>query len=196
MLEPAEPILNVVGERVALGPLRRELVPLYARWANDFEVMHQVGSIARPLTLDDEQAWYERIVGNEHLARFTVYVRDGLRPIGVTSLYAIQPAQRTATFGIMIGERACWGHGYGTEATRLVLDYGFNVIGLHNIMLGVRSWNERGIRAYLRAGFKEIGRRREAIRVGERVYDEVLMDCLATEFASPVFGRQLAAEAR
>jgi RimJ/RimL family protein N-acetyltransferase len=191
MPERAEPVLNVQGDLVALGPLRRELLELYARWANDFEAMSMVGSIVRPLTLDDEQAWYERIVGDEHLARFTIYVRDGLRPIGTTSLYAIHHANRTATFGIMIGERDCWGRGYGTEATRLVLDYGFNVLGLHNIMLGVRSWNVRGIRAYRRAGFKEIGRRRQAIRLGGRVYDEVLMDCLASEFSDSPHFRQL-----
>jgi RimJ/RimL family protein N-acetyltransferase len=61
-------------------------------------------------------------------------------------------------------------------------------------MLGVRSWNVRGIRAYKRAGFKEIGRRRQAIRLGGRVYDEVLMDCLASEFSDSPHFRQLLPE--
>ena len=33
------PILNLRGEKVALGPLRRDLVPTYLRWINDFEVL-------------------------------------------------------------------------------------------------------------------------------------------------------------
>jgi RimJ/RimL family protein N-acetyltransferase len=53
-------------------------------------------------------------------------------------------------------------------------------------MLEVYSFNERAIRAYLRAGFKVLGRRREAHRVGDRVYDIVYMDCLAGEFQSPL----------
>ncbi len=89
---------------------------------------------------------------------------------------------RTAEFGIMIGEKECWGKGYGTEATRLVLDYGFSSLGLHNIMLRAFSFNERALRAYRRAGFREFGRRREAIRLGGQAYDDVQMDCLATEF--------------
>jgi diamine N-acetyltransferase len=186
-----EPILNMVGERVAIGPLRQDLLPLYSRWANDFEVMATVTPTIRPLSLESEQAWYERAVSDEQLARFTIYVREGLRPIGTTSLYGIHHGNRTATFGMLIGERECWGHGYGTEATRLMLDYGFTGLGLHNIMLSVRSWNVRGIRAYTRAGFKEIGRRREAIRLGGRAYDEVLMDCLASEFESPVLASLL-----
>jgi len=59
-------------------------------------------------------------------------------------------------------------------------------------MLTVSPYNERGIRAYTRAGFREFGRRREAWRLGGRAYDVVYMDCLATEFQSPVLHRLLA----
>ncbi len=66
-----------------------------------------------------------------------------------------------------------------------MLDYGFSGLGLHNILLTVFSQNERGLRAYTRAGFRVIGRRREAYRRAGRAYDVVYMDCLATEFTSP-----------
>jgi RimJ/RimL family protein N-acetyltransferase len=87
-----------------------------------------------------------------------------------------------AEFSIFIGEHDCWGKGYGTETTILMLDYGFTLLGLHNITLRVDSYNERAIRAYRRAGFKEFGRRREVWRRGERRFDVVSMDCLASEF--------------
>src|SRR5690348_1988991 len=190
-----EPILNVVGDRVALGPLRRDLLVLYSRWANDFQVNSTVTPELRPLTLESEEKWYDRAVANEHLARFTIYVCDAWRPIGITSLYDVNHQNGTATFGILIGERDCWGQGYGTEATRLMLDYGFTVLGLNNVMLSVRSWNERGIRAYERAGFKLIGRRRQSVRFGRRAHDEVLMDCIASEFTSPLLQQQLLPDA-
>lgn len=66
------------------------------------------------------------------------------------------------------------------------MDYGFNALGLHNILLTVHSYNERGRRAYRRAGFREIGRRREVIDRGGRLHDLVYMDCLATEFQGSV----------
>jgi diamine N-acetyltransferase len=72
-----------------------------------------------------------------------------------------------------------------------MLDYGFAALGLHNILLHVYSYNERGIRAYTRAGFREIGRRREALRLAGQAHDIVYMDCLATEFQSPVLRRLL-----
>jgi RimJ/RimL family protein N-acetyltransferase len=75
--------------------------------------------------------------------------------------------------------------GCGIETARLLLDYGSAVLGLHTIMLTVFSINERGRRAYLRDGFHEPGRR-GVRRIGDRAFDVISMDRLATEFRSPV----------
>jgi diamine N-acetyltransferase len=186
-----QPILNIIGEKVALGPLRRDLIPLYLKWLNDFAVTRTMSVGLRPMTWEAEEQWYEQTSKSNRDVAFVVYERATLRPVGHTSLNAIDYRHRGAEFGIMIGERASWGQGYGTEVTTLMLDYGFNGLGLHNIRLTVASYNERGIRAYTRAGFRVIGRRREAWRLGGKAYDLILMDCLATEFQSPVLHRLL-----
>lgn len=183
--EPEQVILNIVGDLVALGPQRRDLLPLYQRWVNDFEVTRNLGLGLYPVTWEAEEAWFARMGAQQPGGRdvaFTIYEREHLRPIGNTGLHEIDHRHGTAEFGIMIGEKDCWGKGYGTEATRLMLAYGFAGLGLHNIMLRVYAYNERGLRAYRRAGFREIGRRREARRLGGHAYDVVYMDCLATEF--------------
>src|SRR5713226_7569928 len=187
-------IINMSGEKVALGPVRRDLLPLYQRWINDFEVTRTLGARLRPMTSEAEEAWYEQSSKGDDV-HFTIYERAAMRPIGNTGLHDIDHFHRTAEFGILIGEKDCWGKGYGTEVTRLMLDYGFNGLGLHNIMLTAYSFNERGLRAYTRAGFREIGRRREAFRLGGQAYDVVYMDCLASEFESPVLRRVLSGTA-
>ncbi len=144
---------------------------------------------ASRLTRESEEAWYERTSRGEQEIGFTLYERASLRPIGVCGLHRVDRANRTAEFAILIGEKDCWGKGYGTEATALTLDYGFTALGLHNIWLRVYAYNERTIRAYTRAGFRVIGRQREAHRLAGRAYDVVFMDCLATEFESPVLRR-------
>ena len=181
-----QPIVNIVGQKVALGPHSRDLLPLYLKWVNDFEVARTLAIRMRPMTLEAEEAWYTRITRSETDVVFTIYERAAMRPIGTTGLHRINHLHRTAEFGISIGEKDCWGKGYGTEATILTLDHGFNALGLHNILLTVYSDNERGIRAYLKAGFREIGRRREARWLGGQAHDVVYMDCLATEFRSAV----------
>lgn len=181
------PLLNIVGTLVALGPLRRDLVPLYTRWMNDFQVIRGTGSRLGPMTDDAELAWYEgasKPAGRE--PNFTIYEKATLRPIGTTGFHEVDLIRQTASWGIMIGEKDCWGKGYGTETARLMLDYGFTALGLHNIMLQVYSFNERGYHAYLRAGYKEIGRRRESFPLAGRRYDTILMDCLAREFEGSV----------
>ena len=187
-----QPIINFAGEKVALGPYRRDLLPLYQRWMNDFEVTRSLAVGWRPLTWEAEEAWYEGASKNEREVGFTIYERATGRPIGNTGLHNVDHFHRTAGFGIVIGEKDCWGKGYGTEATTLVLDYAFTALGLHSVMLSVYGFNERGIRAYTRAGFRLIGRWREAHRQGGRAHDVVLMDCLASEFQSPVLHRLLA----
>jgi len=183
-----EPILNIRGEKVVLGPHRRELLPLYTRWINDFEVTRTLAARMRPMTLDAETEWYDRISrADPGQVLFTIYERASLQPIGVTGLHDIHSIDGTAEFGILIGEKEHWGRGCGTESARLMLDYGFTLLGLQNIMLTVYAYNERGLRAYQRAGFREFGRRRAARRLGAERYDLIYMECLTSEFQGSAF---------
>ncbi len=175
------PIINIAGEKVALGPLRKDLSPLHNAWSNDFEVQRFFENM-RPMTSEAQEKWYARASKKETEATFTVYERKRFRPIGIAGLSGIDQANRNAEFFIMIGEKESWGQGYGTEVARLVLDYGFTCLSLHNIWLWVSSANERGLRAYRRAGFRMAGRLRQSSRVAGRACDDVLMDCLANEF--------------
>ena len=182
------PVVNVVGDRVALGPHRRDLLPTYQRWINDFGALRTLGALPpRPTTLEQEAVWYEASAVSE--ARFTIYERATWRPVGTTALHGIDHRNRAATFGIFIGEVDARGKGHGTEATCLTLDYAFTALGLHSVMLTVAEFNLAGRRAYERAGFREFGRRRQCRWLGGRLWDEIYMDCLATEFASPVLAR-------
>ena len=192
------PILNIVGEKVALGPLRRDLVPVYQRWFNAFDVVRTLAIPPRPMTLDEETAWYERAAaGDPSTVYFTIYERDRAsdgqpRPIGTTLWREIDFRNRTAEYAIVIGEADARGKGYGTEATRLMVDYAFTALGLHSVMLTCYAFNLAGQRAYQKVGFREFGRRRESHWMGGRLWDEIYMDCLASEFESPVLARVFA----
>jgi RimJ/RimL family protein N-acetyltransferase len=106
------------------------------------------------------------------------------KAIGRCMLFAIDQVDSRAMLGIAIGDKTYWDKGYGQEATELLLDYGLNLLNLHNVMLGVYSFNQRAISCYRKIGFKEIGKRREARIICGKKYDVVLMDMLATEFRS------------
>jgi RimJ/RimL family protein N-acetyltransferase len=185
-----EPPIIVRGLRVGLGPLRRDLIPTYARWQTDLEVMRGMGTSGQVPRVEVTEAWYEQATRPESTdVHFTVYDLDDLAPVGSALLVRVDQHSGTAEFGITIGERRS--QGLGTEATTLVLDWAFTVMGLHNVLLVTFTWNLPAIRAYTRAGFREIGRRRGAVVTMGRRYDQVLMDAVADEFTDSVLARQI-----
>ncbi len=140
MPESAAPsIVTIDGERIALGPERRDLVPLVQRWHNDFTALRSLGDPPVPQTLEQASAEYDHHATIPDMVRFLIYERATWRPIGLTLLHGIDYRQGTATYVILIGEADCRGRGYGTEATRLMLDYAFTALGLHSVMLTTYS---------------------------------------------------------
>ena len=184
-MEPeSAPIINITGERVALGPMRRDLLDTYARWINDFDTVKNLDLRREPMTRERELAWFEAaLAGRGTDVLFTIYEKDGLRPIGNTGLHEVNMLARTATYGVLIGEVDARGKGNGTEVTRLMARYGFECLGLGNIMLTVFEYNVAGIRAYTKAGYREFGRRHHAWFMDGRPWDVIYMECLASSQA-------------
>jgi diamine N-acetyltransferase len=178
----------LAGERVALGPLRKDLADRYRRWVHDLDVRSGILTVGI-YSLEAEEDWVQETNAKcggaaPEIAAFTVYDLSDGAPIGTTSLMRIDWRLGRSEFGIALGERR--GTGLGTEATRLTLDWAFNVLGLHNVLLTVLPSNAAAIGAYEKAGFKRIGLRRDALSVMGGRGDEVLMDAVAGEFDSPV----------
>jgi len=186
---PAAPVITVEGDKVALGPIRRDLIPLYHRWITDLSTNRFLLARSASMTLDAEIEWFDGVSKQSNIAMFTIYELPDYRPIGNVDLHKIDATNRSAELGIMIGEANARGRGLGTEAVRLVCDIGFNVLELNSISLVTFGWNVAGQKAYLKAGFREIGRRREARWFDGRYWDDIWYDLLRSEFESPVVRR-------
>lgn len=179
------PIINIRGERLAIGPWRFDLVDTYMRWFNDMTVARTLNH-PRQITRRELVASLEAQESDSSVEGFTIYELAGWEPIGNAALTNIDFRDRTAEFEIVIGASQARGKGYGTEATRLVLDHAFSVLSLRNVMLKVYETNLAGIHAYQKAGFREFGRRRQATEVNGQSWDVIYMECLREEFDSPV----------
>jgi RimJ/RimL family protein N-acetyltransferase len=180
------PIVSITGEKVALGVFVLDHAPIYQRWMNHFDTLRRAGFPIKPMTIEQQSAALERWTGSDERIWFVIYEVATWRPIGITGLSHVDHCHRTAEFNICIGEPECRGKGYGTEVTRLVLDYAFTALSLHSVYLETSELNIPGQRAYRRAGFQEIGRRRQCEMQAGKLRDLIYMDCLASEFASPV----------
>ncbi|MEJ7839275.1 MAG: GNAT family protein, partial [Thermomicrobiales bacterium] len=158
----AEPIINITGNLITLGPASRDLLATYTRWINDFTALRTLGTPALgPTSIESETTWYDTTATDSKRPLFTIREKATGRPIGNCGLNHINDRNRSAIFGIMIGEHDARGKGFGTEAAHLMLDYSFTALGLHSVSLTVSEYNLAGQRAYIKAGFKESGRWRE-----------------------------------
>lgn len=180
------PHIVLSGIHVALGPLHRGLLPHIWRWENNPRTVELGGDEFRPRTFDQVKDDWEPVLRGERAnwAGFAIYALPDYQPIGLLNVRDFHGPNHTAEYGIQIGEPTERGKGYGTEATSLALRFAFETLSVHNVWLDTISSNIAAIHAYKRAGFREIGRLREARRIGGRVVDLVLMDCLATEWAT------------
>ena len=185
---------SLVGERVVL---RRHLpgnLRAFQRWYADPAVVRLTRYQDGPMRPDEiERFFAARALGNESLA-MAIHVRDSDRLIGTCALSQLDADNGSALFHITIGEKDAWGHGFGTEATKLMIDHAFSSLGLHRIALTVFAFNERAIRAYRSVGFVIEGRAREAIWREGRWWDEISMSLLASDWKRlPRRSRRMAA---
>jgi RimJ/RimL family protein N-acetyltransferase len=173
------PVTNLTGNLVSLGPLRRDWLPIYQHWLNDFEMLKLVDRQFKPHSTEWITNWYERhATGQTDSLIFTIIENASSRPVGNIALQDLDYRNRTAELGIYIGDTASRGQGYGSEATSLIVNFAFRVLGLQNIMLRVYEYNEPAIRVYQKAGFREFGRRHQGQFMDGRFWDVILMECL------------------
>ena len=172
------------GERIELHEVRREYLPRYVEWLNDWEIeQYLTPGIPVPHTLEDEIEWYEsRSKDKGSNIIFAILAQPERNLIGNCGLHKLDWKNRSAVFGIFIGDRNYWNKGYGTDAMRVMLGYGFMELNLVRIQLNAFSYNERAIKSYLKAGFVEEGRQRGMLLRDGRRWDFVYMSVLRSEW--------------
>ena len=171
---------KLIGERIYLSPRNNEEIEKFTEWLNDFETTDYIGRSALIITLEGEKKYFEESMNKNY--NFFIVTLDNDKLIGTVGLEKYDAINRTATLGIFIGDKEYRSQGYGTEAIRLILDYGFNYLNLNNIKLDLMSFNERALKCYQKCGFKEYGRRRKCKYINGQYYDLIEMDILAEEF--------------
>ena len=173
---------KMVGDRLYLSPVNRDDAPLFIEWLNDKAVANPFSTYSHMVGSETDLKWL--LEPDSDTQRYAMVLLDGDIMIGCVSLQNIDQLNRNAFLGIFIGEAEHRSKGYGAEAIRLLLDYGFNTINLHNIMLSVKADNAAGIACYQKVGFQEVGRRREWIFKNGHYVDNIYMDILDREFES------------
>ncbi|USD62094.1 GNAT family N-acetyltransferase [Vibrio sp. SCSIO 43140] len=174
----------IESRAVRLRPLGIEDVEAFYLWACDREVTQfSLSSYAYPKSKADILSWLTTINDSSKTVSFGVCCNESDKLIGYAGISSISSLNRSGEYFILIGDKAYWGKGIGTEVTKVVTDYGFNSLGLHRIELTAFSVNPAAIRAYEKAGYQHGGvKRQSGFRNGE-FFDKVQMSVLSNEWS-------------
>jgi RimJ/RimL family protein N-acetyltransferase len=187
---------QLVGETVTLRRHVRENLRDFLRWYQDAEVARLTRYQDGPMRPDEiERFFMLRAMGPDSLA-MGIHVKATDQLIGSCAFSQLDGDNGSVLFHITIGEHAAWGHGYGSEATALMVDHAFESLGLHRVALTVFAFNERAVRSYLKVGFVVEGTAREAIWRDGRWWDEIHMSVLEPEWRAARWQAKAIADGR
>ena len=170
------------------APLEGRLVRLRSREPSDIRRANQLFNdpdvlsgllMTFPLATAGTRAWFEGTRNDPNGERFAIDTLEG-ELIGMCSIEEIDARARSAEVGIWLG-RPYWGHGFGTDAVRVLARFGFRSLNLQRLTLHVYATNEKAIRAYEKVGFKVEGRLRRDQFLDGGYVDTLVMGLLAEE---------------
>ena len=169
------------GEKVILRPMKQDDLTRQHEFNQDLELYGLDSDYPRVSPLEKARSFYEtRTKYDENIAPFAIEA-DG-KYIGYCSLMHLQNRYGNLELGILIGDREYWGRGYGRDAIKLLLEYGFYYLGARRIELTTHAKNERALHCYRACGFVEEGRPRKVIWIEGDYTDLVNMSILRDEW--------------
>lgn len=173
----------LVGRRVRLRAGREEDFAALEPWWQDpaQQTLQQTRVQPRPDGSDIETSRRRAANDGPGAATFSIETLDESVFVGSVGIWDATLPERDAHLAIIVGPEHT-GRGYGSDAVRVMVRYGFLAMGLNRIQLEVFAFNTRARRAYARAGFVEEGVRREAAFIDGGFADEVIMAVLRREW--------------
>ncbi len=174
------------GELVILRLLDKTYIDSMTAQMREYNSLKSVGRVF-PISRSIEENFVEHTLNQYKKGSgyyFAMVNKNTDELLGTCSLDNIDPKDRRGVLGILIFQAKNQNMGYGTDAMKLLLWFGFTALNLHRIELTVFDFNEIAIHVYEKVGFTKVGRKREAYFV-DGVYNDVLvMDILEGEYYS------------
>jgi ribosomal-protein-alanine N-acetyltransferase len=112
---------------------------------------------------------------------FGVVPRGMSEPVGVFQMWPLEPSFRTVEWGFAL-RRASWGTGLFAESARLVLQFGFETLGVVRLEARAAVDNVRGNRALQKLGAVPEGVLRKCFFANGKYRDHVMWSLLADDW--------------
>lgn len=170
----------LIGKTTRLRALERQDMPVLCKWMNDPELTVWLGP-RFPISLDEQYRWFDRLITDSSKRKLLIENLEG-RPIGLVSLMDIDLKNKSAEFGIYLGERDTIGKGYGKDASLTMMKFAFWELGLNRLFLFVLQENTRAIKSFEDCGFQKEAVLRESIFFNGKFHNQLIMGVLSADF--------------
>ena len=135
---------------IKIRPLVEDDAYTSVRWRNDPEVFKYTGNIYdHEITIESELNWIRKVINNPNDYRCAIIADD----VYVGNVYLTDIDGVSARYHIFIGNKDYWGRGVAKEASKQIIDYGFDRFKLKEIKLKVKKQNTRALELYISLGF-------------------------------------------
>jgi len=168
------------NEKVYLNPIKTDDVETMIKFMNNESIRVLARSRRDSMNETNTKSMIEDMQKNEEV--FIIFNKLNNEKIGYALIMDRDEYNREAMLGLSIEDKENRGKGFGKETIKLLLKHGFINLNLESMYLGVYSHNEYAIKVYEKVGFKYVGRRRNAKIIGNRKYDEIIMDMISDEY--------------
>lgn len=142
------------SERLRFRGIQRGDAEAIASWRSD-PSNYRFFFNARPITVEEHLAWFERYLGDETRYDFMV-IGEGGEPIGTAGLSSIESGSCEISY--MIGDMKARGKGYAKETVRRLTEVAFEEFGVESVVARVVPGNDASAAVLAGSGFAEVER--------------------------------------
>ncbi len=173
----------LIGGKIYLSPLtKNDVSDEYINWLNNSEVCKYNSHARFPYTYSKALSFLESLEKNSNDIVLAMRWKKNDCHLGNVSLQNINWINRSGEIAIIIGNKDYWNNGVGTEAYRLLIEYGFNVLNLNRISSGQTITNEGMIKVCEKSGMKKEGLLRDALYKNGEYIDVVVYSILLKDY--------------
>ena len=175
----------IEGKIVNLRAREMSDLDRFYAWINDREVTRFL-NMRYPISYAAEEEFVRSVVARPaayNWVGFSIEAKDGTH-IGTINFHESSAEDRRAILGVMIGDKAHWSRGYGTDAMLTFIRFGFEEMNLQRIELTVDARNERARACYRKCGFVDEATLRQHRYRGGEYGDTVWMGILRDEWCA------------
>ncbi len=154
--------MSIKGKFVTLRQMSRGDMQMICDMFNDPELEDLVVGWAFPLSIEQQQQWFEKNLSDNRNFRFVIETpEDGA--VGIATLIDIDWKNRRAAHGIKLANVERRTKGIGTDAVMAIMRYAFDELGLHRLDGSWFDFNDASKRLYTKCGWKAEGVKREYV---------------------------------